>query len=75
MTIPAPSTTTFVHPDPAKIVVPRKHGQILIEPPLGVLEGAIADHGDVSGDRAEAREHFLKMAVKWAARPAWLGLL
>jgi hypothetical protein len=67
MTIPAPSTPAFVHPDPAKIIVPRKHGQVLVEPGLSVLAGAMGDRGDLSGERARAREQFLQMVVKWAA--------
>jgi hypothetical protein len=66
MTIPATSLPGFVHPDPAKIIVPRKHGQVLIEPGLGELEAAVGGQGDQGGERAGARGHFLQMAAKWA---------
>ncbi len=70
-----------VQPDPAKIIVPRKHGEVLIEPPLSVLEQFLLDDSarenaatglDFAGHplatlRAKARAHFLAAAKTWAA--------
>ena len=38
MTLPQ---TTAIHPDPAGIIVPRQHGQVLINPPLPVLKDVV----------------------------------
>jgi hypothetical protein len=73
-TAAAPSNS--VHPDPLKIIVPRRHGQVLIEPPLAVLAEALREReGGESGAfagkplrelRAAARQHFLTAATEWA---------
>ncbi|MCL2647749.1 MAG: hypothetical protein FWD61_12185 [Phycisphaerales bacterium] len=55
-----------VRPDPARIVVPRKHGQVLVEPGYGVLVEAMREGGKRNEMRKAAREHFLEAAKKWA---------
>src|SRR5271155_3503114 len=64
-----------VRPDPRKIVVPRKHGQILIEPPLAQLQQslrlsipstAVAFGQSLEKLRANARKHFLEQTIHWA---------
>jgi len=74
-----PADPAPIRPDPAKIIVPRKHAQILIEPPLDVLQAAMAERPDrgagamfagqsVESLRAAARGHFLEAAIEWAMR-------
>src|SRR4051812_23538614 len=71
----AASARLPVRPDPRKIVVPRKHAQVLIEPPLPVLKTAFAVQPPIDADlfgrplqelRADARRHLLEQAAKWA---------
>jgi hypothetical protein len=66
-----------VRPDPAKIVVPRKHGQVLVEPSLAVLAEALAQprpwsavHGleGARVDRGQARRELLDAARVHAER-------
>jgi hypothetical protein len=66
-----------VHPDPSKIIVPRRHGQVLVEPPFSVLENALRSRPLLDATefastsltqlRKKARAHFLQAATTWAA--------
>ncbi|HVX83882.1 MAG TPA: hypothetical protein VH253_03620 [Phycisphaerae bacterium] len=58
-----------IRPDPAKIVVPRRHGEILIEPPLPELEAALAHAAPsplLTETRRTARAHLLAAATRWS---------
>ncbi len=73
----------MIRPDPKKIIVPRKHGEILIEPPLSQLVSTLnsrpsvltppqrdavsAQSLSVHEQRAQARAQFLRAAAEWAA--------
>ena len=66
----------MIRPDPAKIIVPRKHGEILIEPPMDRLARALTSPADsgrgvttsepLASLRREARRQFLHAAGEWA---------
>src|ERR1022692_2664240 len=70
-TRPAATPVAFVRPDSSRIIVPRKHGQVLVEPALGVLVEALREAGKnlendvkvggvvISELRAAARREFL----------------
>ncbi len=80
-TAAASPASPSVHPDPQKIIVPRKHGQVLIEPPLPVLQQALDNspaptfHDEslfadqpLKKLRHDARQHLLNAATVWASR-------
>ncbi|HUO08238.1 MAG TPA: hypothetical protein VM008_08070 [Phycisphaerae bacterium] len=71
-----------LRPTPQKIIVPRKHRQVLIEPPPAELQAALASASALPADgntpfgrsleqlRAQGRRHLLDQATRWAE---WIG--
>ncbi len=71
-----------LRPDPARIIVPRRHGEVLIEPPLKQLESALrapspppprgGSHvpspfeAPLEQLKAAARHHLVEAATQWA---------
>jgi hypothetical protein len=54
-----------IRPDPAKIVVPRRQGEVLMEPSLCEMEAAAAHGAGGSESRRRGREHLLAAAAQW----------
>ncbi len=79
----AASARLPVRPDPRRIVVPRKHGQVLIEPGMGVLKASLGVSHPIDSDlfgrpleelRTEARRHLVEQAGRWAGMTGAVGL-
>ncbi len=67
----------LVRPDPARIIVPRRHGEVLVEPGLAALRGAVTVGGgfagqvrwdDLAGMRAAARQAAAQQVRAFAER-------
>ena len=66
--------TSFIHPDPERIIVPRRHAAVLVEPGYAALTPALtassAPASIMGIDRAAARAELLAAAHEWARRTA-----
>ncbi len=67
----------LVRPDPARIIVPRRHGEVLVEPGLAAICGAVTVGGgfagqvrwdDLAGMRAAARQAAAQQVRAFAER-------